>query len=379
MPRVPLQVWCDQFPVLSETFVVNEVRALRALGHPVEVVALERPARPAVVPDVTARYLDRPSRADLAWLLARHPLAVAADRRAAARWRREEPVLALSRLAPAVRALAGEPQTRIHAHFAKGAALAALRASRILRRPWSLTAHAYDIYQAPANLPEKLRAAAVVTSGCGYTVRDLERIGGRPVLQVVMGVDPERFARTRPHPPGGTVIAVGRLVEKKGFVHLVRAAAAAHLVERVVIVGDGPQRAVLEAEIGRLGAPVQLAGELAPEAVRERLQEAALLAMPCVVAGDGDRDSMPVVVKEALALELPVVASDEVGLPELVRPAFGRLVAPGDHAALAAALDELLALAPEQRAAMGRAGRAHVLAHADLATETAKLSRALSA
>ena len=373
-PPVPLQIWVDRFPVVSETFVANEVRALRELGHEVEVVALARPEAPAG----GVRYLDTPSRGDLAWLLARHPRAVAADRRALARWRREEPALALSLLAPAIRALAARPQARIHAHFAKGAALAAMRAARILRRPWSLTAHAYDIYQRPANLREKLRSAAVVTSGCAYTVRDLEALSGREVLEIVMGVDPEAFRRTRPPAPGATVFAVGRLVEKKGFVHLVRAAAAAPRIERVVIVGEGPERPTLEREIARLHAPVELAGELAPEAVRDRLHDAAVLAMPCVVAADGDRDSMPVVVKEALALEIPVVASDEVGLPELVRPAFGRLVPPGDHEALARALDELLALPLPERAAMGRAGRAHVIEHANLLTETAKLSAAVS-
>ena len=83
---------------------------------------------------------------------------------------------------------------------------------------------------------------------------------------------------------------------------------------------------------------------------------------------------MPVVVKEALAMELPVVASDEVGLPEVVRPEFGRLVAPGDSEALAAAIDELLDLSAAERAAMGRAGREFVLERFDLHREAAKLA-----
>ena len=100
-----------------------------------------------------------------------------------------------------------------------------------------------------------------------------------------------------------------------------------------------------------------------------------MLAAPCVVAANGDRDTMPVVVKEALAMEVPVVATDEVGLPELVRPEWGRLVPPRDADALAAALDELLDLPPAERAAMGRAGRAWVAEHCDLASETARLAR----
>jgi glycosyltransferase involved in cell wall biosynthesis len=241
----------------------------------------------------------------------------------------------------------------------------------------------YDIYKLPRNLEEKLGAADLVTSGCDYTVRDLQRIAGHEadgrVARIVMGVDPEHFRRRRPYPGGRTVVAVGRLVEKKGFVHLIRAAAHPALagsVERVSIVGEGPLREHLEAEIERLGVGdvVELAGRREPDEVRDLLESADVLAMPCVVAADGDRDSMPVVVKEALAMEVPVVVSEEVGLPELVRPEFGRLVPPADSDALAEALAELLSLPPEQRAEMGRAGRAFVAERANVHIETARLS-----
>src|SRR3712207_2725959 len=145
-----------------------------------------------------------------------------------------------------------------------------------------------------------------------------------------MGVDAERFTRRTPHPEDGPIVAIGRLVEKKGFVHLIRAAARPELAgARVTIVGEGGLRPALEAEVERLGVGdrVELAGRREHEEVRELFEGAAVLAMPSVVAADGDRDSAPVVVKEALAMEVPVVASDAVGLPEIVRPEFGRLVA----------------------------------------------------
>jgi glycosyltransferase involved in cell wall biosynthesis len=192
---------------------------------------------------------------------------------------------------------------------------------------------------------------------------------GVRVEVVVMGVDAARFVRGTPPPGRRIVVAVGRLVEKKGFEHL--AAAAERLDARVRIVGDGPLRERLA------GTRVELLGALAPEEVRAVLEAADVLAMPCVVAADGDRDAMPVVVKEALAMEVPVVASDAVGLPELVRPAWGRLVPPGDAAALAVALDELLALPAHERAAMGRAGRAFVERYCDVATEAVRLSTLL--
>ena len=383
--RPPLQVWTDAFPVVSETFVVEECRRLMELGHELEVVAGARPERPAEGTEgIPVRYLgdEGPSsqaRA-LAALGARNPGGVARDLRSRARWARDEKVAPLRVLAPHALRLAATPGARLHVHFAAGAALSAMRVARLVGRPWSLTAHAYDIYATPANLREKLESAELVTTGCRYNADHLRGLGPERVHEVVMGVDADRFTRARPHPEDGIVLAVGRLVEKKGFVHLVRAAPSIEGA-RIVIVGEGSERAALEAEIERLGLGdrVTLAGRGEHAEVRDLLEQAAVLAMPAVIASDGDRDSMPVVVKEALAMEVPVVASDEVGLPEIVRPEFGRLVPPGDEAALAAALAELLALPVEERAAMGRAGREFVRAHADSRAEAEKLSRLLGA
>src|SRR5207248_4447076 len=132
--------------------------------------------------------------------------------------------------------------------------------------------------------------------------------------------------------------------------------------DRVWIAGDGPLAEDLPALATARGVAdvVELTGPVSHDRVRELLEETAVLCMPSVVAADGDRDSMPVVVKEALAMEVPVVATDEVGLPELVREEWGRLVPPRDAAALAAAIEDLLALPAERRAEMGRAGRVHV-------------------
>lgn len=383
MSLPPVQIRCEQFPVLSETFVVNEASALARLGHDVEVYAHERPDAPGPSAEgVRVRYRSDETRGTRAraviGLAVRHPIGVLRDLLARRRWRREEPVAPLRLLAPG---LGGLGERHVHVHFAKASALDALRAHRLLGVPFSLTAHAYDIYAAPANLAEKLAAAAFVTTGCEYTARDLRAT--RPdVRVVVMGVDTERFRRATDHPERHTVLAVGRLVEKKGFVHLVRAAADPALrrhLDELRIVGDGPLHGELLREARRLGVDdiVTLAGALPPDGVRAELERAALLAMPCVVAANGDRDSMPVVVKEAMAMEVPVVASDEVGLPEIVREPFGRLVAPGDPAALARALAELLRLTAVQRAQLGRAGREHVVGAADLMRETLVLSELL--
>jgi glycosyltransferase involved in cell wall biosynthesis len=251
-----------------------------------------------------------------------------------------------------------------------------MRIAAISGVPYSVTAHAFEIFLTPANLREKLERAAFATTGCEYNVRELRAVApAADVHEIVMGVDGDRFRRAQPYGDGAPhVVAVGRLVEKKGFRYLMEAAAELPGV-RFTVVGAGP----LEAELRELAPDsVELVGARQPDAVRQLLESAHLLAMPCVVASDGDRDSMPVVVKEALAMEVPVVATDEVGLPEVVRPEWGRLVPPADSGALAAAIRDLLALPHEQRAAMGRAGRAHVLASASVRSETEKLARLIA-
>jgi colanic acid/amylovoran biosynthesis glycosyltransferase len=386
---VRLAVLTDVFPELSETFVVSELRALRRLGFDARVEAGRRADRSNPdAGDLPVRFLadDPPLRRllDLCWLAARHPLRCLEDLRARRRWAREERVRPLSGLAPAARRIARRGDRHLHAHFAAGAALDAMRLGALLGLPYSVTAHAYDIYMEPRNLREKLERAAFATTGCDYTLRDLRTAAGpeaaERVHKVIMGVDGDSFRRGIPPRGGRTVVAVGRLVEKKGFADLVRAAALLRErtpLERVAIVGEGD----LRDELIRLTREhdledvVELAGALAPSAVRDLLERADVLAMPAVVARDGDRDSMPVVVKEALAMEVPVVASDEVGLPEVVRPEWGRLVTPGDAHALADALRELLELPAAERAAMGRAGRAFVLEHCDVHRETARLGR----
>jgi colanic acid/amylovoran biosynthesis glycosyltransferase len=373
----------DQWPELSETFVVNELQALRRMGHSVRVQAARRApnASPEAPADVELDLLDDAPRAwrDLLWLAARRPAACLGDLARRGRWRRQEWVRPLRVLAGPARRILERGDEHLHAHFAAGAALDALRLARLTGRPYSVTAHAYDIFAEPRNLREKLEGAALVFTGCDYNVVRLRELApAARVHEVVMGVDAGAVRRTRPLRGGRRVLAVGRLVEKKGFEVLVDAAAQVTDV-RVQIIGDGPLRQALEERIARTGAPVELLGGRPPAQVLDAMQDADVLAMPCVVARDGDRDSMPVVVKEAMALDLLVVASDEVGLPECVMAPWGFLAPAGDAAALAAALRAALALDDGERAAAGAAARAWVLANADVDAETATMASLIAA
>jgi glycosyltransferase involved in cell wall biosynthesis len=373
----------DQWPELSETFVVNELQALRRLGHEVRIETgrvADHP-NPEAPRDVDVTLIGGPGRGqqlrDLLWLIRRRPLACARDVVRRRRWLREEWTRPLRALAPAARRVSERGEEHLHAHFAAGAALDALRLAALTGRPFSVTAHAYDIFMTPRNLAEKLARADAVFSGCDYNVRYLrDAVPQANVHKVVMGVDAPAFERAAPLPQGRIVLGVGRLVEKKGFDVLIDAVAELPDVT-LRILGDGPLRAALQEQAARRGVAVQLLGSRPPAEVRAALESADVLAMPCIVARDGDRDSMPVVVKEAMAMQLLVVASDEVGLPECVLPPWGFLAPPGDAAALAERLRAALTLAPNERGAAGEAARAWVREHADVDAETARMAEVI--
>lgn len=387
--RLELVVVMEDFPALTETFVRGEIRALEQGGHRVRVEAAGRARRPSRggarglrvdywEDDGIARKL-----AALAWLLVKAPLGCLRDLVDRRRWRAQEEIWPLRSLAPAARRLAKGGQEHLHVHFAAGAALNAMRLGRLLNVPYSVTVHAYDLFQHPRNLPEKIEHAAFATSVCAYTVGRLRAAispaAAARVHEVGMGVDGERFRRRRAYPGGRQVVGVGRLVEKKGFRHLIDAAAQLEStapLDRVTLIGDGPLAGALRDQAQQLGihSKVMLEGSREHDEVRRLLEEADLLVMPSITASDGDQDSLPVVVEEALALEVPVVASDLGGLPEVIQPEWGALVAPGDPVELAATIERVLALPPDRRMEMGRRGRRFILEHRDAAREAARLA-----
>lgn len=391
-PTHSVVVLTDAYPARSETFVRSEVAALARLGWQVRVESSSRPARgePAARRETRIDYLedDPPLRTalDLARLVFRHPVRVLRDSRERRRWAAEEPdVWSLRSLASAARRLRVGGEQHLHVHFAAGAALHGLRLARILGLGYSVVGHGYDVFARPRNLAEKLSSAEFVVGPCAYTAAHLRAIApGARTHVIVMGVDADVFERRAPGPNGRCVVAIGRLVEKKGFGHLIDAAAILERdapLDRLVIAGDGPLREELLGAIAAagLGDRAEIVEAWGSENVRGLLEGADLLAMPSVIAADGDREAMPVVVKEALAMEVPVVASDQAGLPELVERGWGRLVPPADSPALAAAIGELLALPSGERRLMGRRGREHVVARCNIAAETAKLAELISA
>lgn len=317
----------DRFPVLSETFVVAEVRGLLAGGDDVVVYA-RRGGEPGVAEDLRELVIG-PGRA-------LPPLSAISG---ALALRERGAVKAAAEAAWLARRVDAD---HAHAHFAFGAATIALLYARIRGVRASFTAHAHDLYGGVGEgvLGRKVAAAAWAAAPSEHGAARLREAAGARGTAVVQrnGVQPLDAGRPE-HPP--RVVAIGRLVEKKGFDVLAQAARRLPGDVVVEIVGDGPERGRLEAIAdGR----VRFAGALPHGAALARLHGAGAFALPCRELASGDRDGLPVALVEAMRAGLPVVTTPVAGIPELVRDGeSGLLVQPGDPDALAAAIGRALA------------------------------------
>lgn len=266
----------------------------------------------------------------------------------------------------------------LHAHFADRAAVIALVASRLLKIRYSLTAHAMDIYVDPVLLPEKIAGAAFVATCTAYNQAYLHSLltnGAKEKIKCIYhGLDTDLYMPTTDnlnHEPKNFILAVGQLKEKKGFTYLLQACQNLYQDDinfKCHIVGDGPLRDELEKQIHRLELEriVQLHGALPHEQVVELYSQASIFALPAVTSSDGDRDGIPNVILEALAMQIPVVSTHHSGIPEVIsNQENGLLVEAKDVQALTDALQTLLEQ-PALRKRLGISGRNIVIEKFDL-------------
>lgn len=431
------------FPKNSETFIVEEIVRLREAGHEVRIYACEceLTAMPAKVlgtgllsavvfapwPRPLGRRLGglvasaakiaanpgrrrlfaadffpgRPLKAEFvsSWLKAR------AGRPAVSGWlRRGRDLVGLAglslRIGNCSLALAQYVEARrefrpdvIHCPFWSqwDARTAGWLLERFPGTPYSATLRARDLHRADGSgtwSPVQRRllegAAALATISEFNRTRLRELFPARNDIPVFhSAIDPAFFS---PRGGGGRrenqVVAVARLVEKKGLEFLVEALA---LLRRDGIdcvcrlIGDGPLRGGLLRRAHALGLEGRLSieGPCTQEQVRDALAQSAAFVLPCVVASDGDRDILPNSLKEAMAMELPVVTSAVSGIEELITDGRdGLLAPPRDAAALAQRLARLLGDAG-LRARLGRAARDRILRDFDGEIEGARFSEFL--
>lgn len=348
------------YPRFSETFVVNELIAVEAAGTDVEVFSLRPPADGRfheTLAQVRAgvTYLPhRGLRAGDVWsrlATARRVLPGLAD--CLDELLDADVVDAVQAVELAV--LVHERRiTHLHAHFGSLATTVARLASLLTGVPYSFTAHAKDVFHDSVeqdDLRRKLAGAAAVVTVSEFNLAHLREVYGADagrVRRVYNGLDLERFSWSSPAERPARLVAVGRLVEKKGFADLLDAVALLRAAGRgleVDLVGSGPLEQALRAQATALGLDdvVRLHGALPQGRVREVVRGAAAFAAPCVVGEDGNRDGLPTVLLEAMALGTPCVATPVTGIPEVLQDGVTGLLVP-EHApvALAGALGRLL-------------------------------------
>jgi glycosyltransferase involved in cell wall biosynthesis len=257
----------------------------------------------------------------------------------------------------------------LHVHFMDRAVLAALVISRLLNKTYSFTAHAADIYTGAVFVREKINNAAFVITVSQYNKQHLlQQVPDLPPDKIHIlhpwvdlsqfSPEADRFTHDRLH-----ILSVGRLVEKKGHLDLIKAISLLSqngIDVECQIAGEGPLRAELEQHIAQsaLQKYVHLLGGVPQATVLGLLKDwADVFVLPCVIAPNGDRDGIPVSIAEAMAMELPVISTNIVGIGELVQPGTGLLVSPQDPAGLAESLKTLANLDQASRITMGRQGR----------------------
>lgn len=403
------------FPHLTMTFVYREVLALRGLGLKIDTFATWRPDEQQLSAEAKALVAETTYIFPTTWqrLLRCHLT-----------WLVKQPWRYLATLFFCLRHSAGSPRNmlrtlfhfgeaicladdvvrqqidHLHVHFALNATTLAMIVARLTGVPYSFTAHANDIFANPILLPQKIEAARFIVAISDYNVRFLRNFMARHApgardprrraeilaaldakLEVVRcGIDVMHFAPPHQRPPTTrpVILAIGRLVEKKGYPYLVDACKL--LADQgyefdCYIVGDGPDADALARKVAKhkLEKFVHLEGVVFQEGLKGYLDKADIVVLPCVVARDGDMDGIPNSLMEGMAMEIPAVSTQISGIPELIQHnQTGLLVPPNDAMSLAGALAQLLA-DESLRARLGKAGRAKVVAEYEIHKNTHQL------
>lgn len=389
----------SRYPAISHTFILREVLALRARGFEIAVASINDPDRP----DAGLTEQERTEAAST-YYVKRHGVAGALGALVATLFTRPggflrglsaairlggSDVKAIGKhLAYFVEALmVGRFVTKrglshLHVHFMTPASAVGLLVTKVFPVTFSMTAHGPDeLYDVTAyRLKEKLEASRFVCTIGRYCRSQLMRltdpIHWEKYEVTPLGVDLEAFSPRpfREAPDPFELICVGRLVPAKGQ-HVLLAAVAGLAAEgrKVLLrfVGDGPDRASLEAQARSrgLGNAVVFEGSVNQDRIRALYSTADAFALASFAEG------IPVVLMEAMAMEIPCVTTFITGIPELIRDGVdGLLVAPSDEEALAGAIARLMDDAALRRT-LGAAGRRRVAERYDLGKNVDLLAR----
>jgi len=379
------------FPAISETFVVDQIRAMIDRGHDVDIFAW--PSGEAYPTELLRRYQ---LQARTYYCPDTGPSLIRRLRAAAELLRRAPPgchrrILSLMNLRKYGRAAlslrlvvsavphVGKPPYSydvVHSHFASiGLQSAALKAAGFLRAASFVTSfHGRDVHVDLAKMPPRIRSVLfasqdLLTVNSSFTARRLVQLGARTdkVFVQPMGIDVSGISfrpRSLDEDRVVRVLSVGRLVEKKGLSYAIdavsRVARDAPIEYR--IVGDGPLRQDLSCRIrsNAMGHVISLLGALPFDAVQRQYDWTDLFLLPSATARDGDKEGQGVVLLEAQAAGIPVITTRHNGFPDSVDADHSAiLVSEANVDELEAAIRELVT-SPERWPVMGRCGRSFV-------------------
>ena len=376
------------YPRISESFISNEIRLLEDMGFTIHIFSMRKPREAfthASIKQIRAKVTYLPST-----LFTGLPLFLVPNLKTAwnhpreysqalhlvwRRFKRTKKIATLKHLLQAgylVNAMKGQDVRHLHAHFAHSPTSVAMFASILSALPFSFTAHAKDIYTSDTRqLTEKMDRASFVITCTRYNLAYLKNLAstGKPLHAVYHGIDLKLFAPpVRPVQPTVpyTLLTVARFVKKKGLPTILNALCLLRdrgISFRYVLIGDGEEKAALQKQITDMGlaAYVVMPGTLPHEKVLEHYSAADLFVLACRVAQNGDRDGVPNVLVESLAMGVPVVATHISALPELITHEIsGLLVPPEDPDTLAAAMLRMLTDIPLRRQVI-REGRKKVV------------------
>jgi colanic acid/amylovoran biosynthesis glycosyltransferase len=382
---VRLAVIVTEFPKLTETFTYREAVTLRQMGLEVRIFYLTSFRKDEVVHGVVDELI--PSAFGRSWLfgggvagafclvLARRPMALfgVVTSLLTSYWR--APVLLIKSLAmlPKCARIAEELNdwgaSHVNASFAGHPATAAWIIRRLGGPAYSVTCHAHDIFRSQMMLATKFREAAFVRTISNFNADFLRSKLGSEVTQSVqvircgVNVDTPKSPRQQNHDEF-TILFVGSLQFRKGVQVLLRALEdlGPNREWRCRIVGDGPMANELKAIAARsqVANRIEFLGPRTAEEVERQYSLADVLVTPSVAGLGGRAEGIPTVLMEGLSNFVPVVASNQTGIPELVRDGeTGLLFEPGDHVALARCLVEIMEN-PKRAAGLAKRGYALV-------------------
>ncbi|MFV0439182.1 MAG: glycosyltransferase family 4 protein [Desulfopila sp.] len=361
------------YPRISETFISNEILMLEQLGFVIRLFSMRQPRENfshASVQRIRARvdYLPSELLLDLGRLLGPNIfLASTHPRRyrqaiglAGARFRRSRSIATIKHLLQAGymthNFLAREPEIHhLHGHFAHSPTSVTMFAALLSARPFSFTAHAKDIYTSdPEQLREKIDRARFVVTCTRHNSRYLHQIAPEtttPIHCIYHGIDltlfhhqADRAAPTAPY----RLFTVARLTEKKGLPTIYRALALLRdrgLAFRHTLIGDGDDREKIRQLIAdlHLTRHCQLLGTRTHDQVLAQFRASDVFVLGCEIAQNGDRDGIPNVLVESLAMGVPAVSTTVSAIPEILLDGqTGLTVPPSDPKAMASAIQTLL-------------------------------------